>query len=67
MKNQKMLDYCLREVQIGVRMMFRDNQTVHVFDYDRDGKYMFLMAVVPTATAMDLLGKSAKESDPLKD
>jgi hypothetical protein len=59
--NQNMLDYCLNHVQVGVRMMFRDKSSVHAFDYDRDGEFMFLMAV----TAEKMLG-NFEASKPLE-
>ena len=36
-------------------MMIRDNAIGHVFDYDKDGKYVFVMAVVAKGTIPEAL------------
>ncbi len=45
--NERMKDYLRREVSTGLEMMFRDNAAAHLFDVDKQGQYVFFMALVP--------------------
>lgn len=46
-EEERMLQHVLKQTEIGVRMMFRDRSALHAFDYDKDGRYVFMMAVLP--------------------
>lgn len=50
---QRMEEYLRREVLTALEMILRDNATLHVFDMDSEGRYVFLMAVVPKTAIRD--------------
>jgi hypothetical protein len=67
MANQKLLEHTLREAEVGIKIMFRDNSDCHVFNYGTapDGtKFIFVMMVVPEEMAKHFPG-GFKDSKPL--
>ena len=45
--NERMQAYLRKNVNIALEMMIRDNSLGHAFDFDSEGVFVFVMAVVP--------------------
>lgn len=45
--NPRMQEYLRREVPIALEHMIVNRAAFHVFDMDKEGKYVFLMAAIP--------------------
>ena len=57
-----MRQYLEKEVETGLAIMIRDKVCLHVFDYDKNGEYIFVMAVAPKGSIPEHL---LTPSDPL--
>lgn len=45
--NARMQEYLRCEVGTAVEMMIRDNTAFHLFDVDKNGQFVFIMAIIP--------------------
>ena len=45
--NDRMKAYLRKEVNEALEIMIRDNSNGHVFDFDSEGLFVFVMAVLP--------------------
>ena len=58
--NERMLQYCLRETAVALRMMAQSKSPLHVFNYgtrpDTGEKYVFVLAILPEDVAHRIFG-----------